>query len=104
MAGTCYLLHFDAPYRHARHYVGWTADLDARLAAHRAGNGARLIAVITAAGTGWQLARTWTPATRADERAIKNRKEAPRLCPICSPGNHRAGLYRQETRSCHSSG
>ena len=27
-----YLLHFAAPYKHARHYVGWTQDLRARLA------------------------------------------------------------------------
>jgi hypothetical protein len=48
LAGTVYLLHFDRPYRHARHYLGWTADetVDARLARHRAGGGARLIAVI----------------------------------------------------------
>ena len=24
MTGTVYLLHFDQPYKHARHYVGWT--------------------------------------------------------------------------------
>ena len=23
MTGTVYLLHFDQPYKHARHYVGW---------------------------------------------------------------------------------
>jgi predicted GIY-YIG superfamily endonuclease len=82
--GTVYLIHFDVAYRHARHYVGWTADLLARLAAHREGRGARLMEVITAAGISWQLARTW-PGGRARERAIKNRHEAPRLCPICTP-------------------
>src|ERR1022692_399624 len=25
--GVIYMLHFDPPYRHARHYVGWTDDL-----------------------------------------------------------------------------
>jgi predicted GIY-YIG superfamily endonuclease len=82
--GTVYLIHFDVAYRHARHYVGWTADLLARLAAHREGRGARLMEVITAAGISWQLARTW-PGGRDRERAIKNRHEAPRLCPICTP-------------------
>jgi hypothetical protein len=24
--GIVYLLHFDRPYRHARHYTGWTTD------------------------------------------------------------------------------
>ena len=25
--GTVYLLHFSEPYKHARHYTGWTEDL-----------------------------------------------------------------------------
>ncbi len=29
--GVIYMLHFDRPYRHAKHYVGWTADLLDRL-------------------------------------------------------------------------
>ena len=57
-AGTVYLLHFDQPYKHARHYVGWTArTVRCRLAEHEAGRGARLLAVVRAAGIGWQLAR-----------------------------------------------
>jgi predicted GIY-YIG superfamily endonuclease len=82
-AGTIYLIHFDTPYKHARHYTGWTTDLDARLQAHREGRGSRLMEVITKAGITWRLARTW-PGGRDRERAIKNRHEAPRLCPECS--------------------
>jgi predicted GIY-YIG superfamily endonuclease len=80
--GTVYLLHFDRPYRHARHYVGWASDLDGRLEHHRKGTGARLMAVIAAAGIGFVLARTW-PGDRTLERRIKNRHETPRLCPVC---------------------
>jgi len=65
-----YLLHFERPYRHARHYTGSTDDLTARLGAHRAGQGARLLAVIRAAGIGWDLARTW-PGGRVRERQLK---------------------------------
>jgi hypothetical protein len=63
--GTIYLLCFvyeqgrHTPYRHAGHYMSWTQDLDARIEAHRAGKGARLIQVITAAGLGFVVARTW---------------------------------------------
>lgn len=57
--GTVYLLHFDQPYRHARHYTGWTSDLESRLADHRDGRGARLMSVIREAGIGFSLARTW---------------------------------------------
>jgi predicted GIY-YIG superfamily endonuclease len=82
--GTVYLIHLDAAYKHARHYIGWTADLDTRLEAHRNGRGARLMEVITDAGITWRLARTW-PGGRDRERAIKDRHNAPRLCPVCSP-------------------
>ena len=30
--GVVYLVHFTQSYRHARHYTGWTADLESRLA------------------------------------------------------------------------
>jgi predicted GIY-YIG superfamily endonuclease len=81
--GTVYLIHFDTPYKHARHYTGWAADLDRRLEAHRAGRGARLMEVIKDADITWRLARTW-PGPRDLERAIKALHEAPRLCPECS--------------------
>lgn len=80
---TVYLLHLSEPYKHAKHYVGSADDLDARLAQHAAGQGARLLEVVASAGITWQLARTW-PGDRQFERQIKRRKDAPRLCPICA--------------------
>ena len=80
--GTVYLLCFSDFYRHAHHYLGFTTDLDARLAAHAAGRGARLLEVITEAGIGFTLARTWQ-GTRSLERQLKNRHNSGRLCPIC---------------------
>ena len=80
--GVIYLLHFDRPYEHARHYTGWTTDLQQRLADHAAGRGARLLAVVKAAGIAWTLARTWD-GTRSDERALKRRGGAARRCPAC---------------------
>ncbi|MBO0802771.1 MAG: hypothetical protein J2P25_06810 [Nocardiopsaceae bacterium] len=79
-----YLIHLDPAYRHARHYLGWTDDLPARLAKHWAGTGARLLAVAREAGGSWHLARTW-PGTRALERALKDMRVAPKLCPECTP-------------------
>ena len=81
-AGTVYLLHLDRPYGHAAHYSGWTSDLDARLAEHAAGRGARLLAVAKAAGIGWRLARTW-PGDRHRERQLKRQGSAARRCPLC---------------------
>ena len=77
-----YLLHFEKPYRHARHYLGYAADLEVRLAQHRAGRGARLLEVITEAGISFTLARTWE-GDRTMERRLKNRHASPRLCPLC---------------------
>jgi len=85
---TVYLLHFDTPYKHARHYLGWAKDLERRLADHRAGNSARLIQVIHAAGITWTLARTWE-GDRKLERRLKNQKHSPRLCPLCNSHTER---------------
>ncbi|MGX1762168.1 hypothetical protein ACWIGW_44165 [Nocardia brasiliensis] len=80
--GTVYLLHFERPFRHARHYTGWTTDLEARLAEHRAGRGARLLSVLGQHGIGWSLARTWN-GPRRRERQLKLTGEASRRCPMC---------------------
>ena len=78
------MLHFDQPYKHARHYVGWTADLLDRLDPHANGHGARLVAVIWHAGIGFTLIRI-CEGTRRPERAIKNDGGAVRYCPACTP-------------------
>jgi hypothetical protein len=84
--GVIYLLHFSRPYKHARHYTGWTessGSLKARLARHEQGDGARLLAIVHAAGITWQLARTW-PGPRARERQLKRQGGASRRCPLCA--------------------
>jgi predicted GIY-YIG superfamily endonuclease len=91
-----YLLHLDPPYKHARHYVGWTGrPLDERLAEHQTGkrrpegHGAALLAAQIARGGTWIVARTWAFTgrnarirARERERRIKH-KSATRFCPIC---------------------
>ena len=83
LTGTVYLLHFNTPFGHAKHYTGWSTDLPLRLAEHAAGRGARLTEVVAAAGITWTLARTWPNKTRTDERRIKNQGGAARRCPLC---------------------
>jgi len=80
--GTIYLLHYESKLHHAQHYVGYTSNLDRRIARHIKGNGAKLPAAFASAGIAFKIAITWQ-GTRRDERRIKNRKETPRLCPIC---------------------
>lgn len=82
--GTVYLIHFDPAYKHARHYIGWARMLDARMKHHQNGTGANLTKVAVAAGSKLVLARTWKD-DRNFERKLKNRKDAPLLCPVCNP-------------------
>jgi hypothetical protein len=85
-----YLLHFDRPYKHARHYLGFARDVPTmheRIDAHYAateGDGThhRLMVVIRRAGISFTLARVWPDGTRADERRKKQSGHA-RRCPIC---------------------
>jgi predicted GIY-YIG superfamily endonuclease len=79
-----YILHFDVPYYHARHYVGFCADnsLERRLEQHRSGNGARLMAAIELAGIEWTVALTH-PGDRKFERRLKRAKNTRRFCPLC---------------------
>jgi predicted GIY-YIG superfamily endonuclease len=81
--GVIYMLHFDRPYQHARHYTGWTEDLLERLDRHASGRGARLVEVIWQAGIGFTAVRI-CEGTRRTERAIKNAGGAVRYCPACT--------------------
>ena len=91
--GTIYLLHFERPYQHARHYLGFTTqELEERIREHMCGRGARLMEVIVAAGISFNLARTWK-GSRVLERRLKNSGGAARLCPTCTPGKDAGGRH-----------
>ncbi len=84
-----YLLHFAEAYprgRRPRHYLGSAVDVAERLEQHRRGEGARLLAVIAAAGISFEVARTW-PARPGDvrrlERRLKRQRAPGRFCPLC---------------------
>jgi len=86
-----YLLHFNQPYRHAQHYIGYCEEehLKERFERHLKGNGAKLIQVVTQAGITLEIARTWPGADRTFERQLKNRKKSKDLCPICRANKRR---------------
>jgi len=71
--GTIYLLHFDRPYKHARH---WAQDLNSRLAEHRRGTGAPLLQVVR------DGAHTWD-GDRYRERQLNEQGGRSRMCPAC---------------------
>ena len=77
------MLHFDPAYRHARHYVAWTAgDVDAHPAAHLQGAGSPLIGAAVAAGVSIQLIATF-PGSRLLERRVKRWQKTVQFCPTC---------------------
>lgn len=78
-----YLIHFSRAYKHARHYLGSAEDVNERLETHRKGQGARLTQVAADAGITFEIVRTWQ-GSRKEERKLKNRHNAPKLCPVCS--------------------
>lgn len=82
-----YLLHFERPYKHARHYIGFAEDanLTRRIDHHRAGQGARLLQVVNQAGISYELVRVWKGASRHFERRVKNCKKTSQFCPVCNP-------------------
>lgn len=81
-----YLIHFEKPYKHAKHYSGFceSGNLEARLERHRSGNGSKLLNIIQKAGITWKVVRTCEDGTRDFERSLKKRA-ATRNCPICNP-------------------
>jgi predicted GIY-YIG superfamily endonuclease len=86
---TVYLIHFQTNLKHARHYVGYADKVNKRLAHHRDGTGARILAVCNALGIEYDIARTWEGEGRDFERKLKNCKNAARYCPVCKQGHAR---------------
>lgn len=84
---TVYLLHFCPPFRHARHYTGSCKGkkreaVERRVAEHLAGQGSALVKAAVESGCSVVIARTW-PGDRQEERRLKRRGGASRLCPLC---------------------
>src|SRR5260370_4730707 len=80
--GTGYLLCFDLPFGHARHYLGITDNLPQRLWIHAHGKGAKVTGYARKAGISWTLTRTWEDCDRDRERQLKNNRGA-KYCPRC---------------------
>jgi hypothetical protein len=88
---TVYLLHFDPPYRHMKHYIGATERrVVERLGEHRMGIGGRTTRLAVEAGCKLELARIWENVPWSFERELKGRG-AKELCPICNPRPPKAG-------------
>lgn len=87
-----YLICFDRPFRHARHYLGFVESpgkLEARIERHRSGDGAKLLRAVNQAGIQWRVVRTWEDGSRDKERQMKNRGHTPDYCPVCRKNRKR---------------
>lgn len=80
--GVVYLTHLWPAFGHARHYRGYSEYPKARLGYHAKGQGAKLLQHAVAAGCEI-IVVSIVPGTRRDERRAKQRKNAPRECPVC---------------------
>ena len=77
-----YLIHFDKPLHHARHYLGFSEDLPGRIQKHRNGQGAAFMKAIAKEQISWHVSRIWD-GDRAFERVLKDQHNASHLCPSC---------------------
>lgn len=99
-----YILHINPPLAHARHYVGWTKDVDVsrRVAEHleQAGHRpSRLVGAALAAGRTVTLAGT-LEGDLATERRLKARGGAASYCPLCRGSrNARAAVWMRRKRA-----
>jgi len=78
-----YVLHFDPPFHHARHYIGIALDgnVTRRLREHSRGRGSGLVAAAIAAGSFVSVVLK-LPGDRGLERRLHNR-HGTRVCPVC---------------------
>lgn len=84
--GHIYLVHFERPYRHAQHYLGWTRELRQRFYRHVSTapqrRGSALMRAVVGAGIAFKVVRVW-PGDRAEERRWHDGGHLRRRCPIC---------------------
>ncbi len=81
-----YLIHFEQPYKHAKHYLGYVKEpwlLERRMKRHGTCEGSALMRAVRKAGIKWRLVAVWPEGNQTRERQLKNRKETPKFCPCC---------------------
>jgi predicted GIY-YIG superfamily endonuclease len=77
-----YILHFEEKYKHAGHYLGYTAHVERRIQQHQSGHSVPLMDAVNAAGIPWMLAAI-LDGDKATEKRLRLRKNTPRFCPQC---------------------
>lgn len=83
-----YVIHFNTPYKHAKHYTGIALDVEKRITEHRKGTGARLTQVLKENNIDFSYTiikefNTFSEAHLEERRLKRIVKNACRYCPIC---------------------
>lgn len=82
--GSVYLVHLPRAFHGARHYLGFSTNIERRLKEHRAGRGTPLLGAATKAGINWRHVRTWRKRDGYFEQELKRNHDLKDLCPVCS--------------------
>lgn len=94
--GTVYLICFSKKLSHAKHYIGWTEKpLDIRLADHKAGSGAKILAALVQKKISFKVVRTWENVTGHFERKLKNQKNSRQHCPNCGKRKRKFKTHKE---------
>ena len=83
ITGTVYLVHLARALHGARHYLGFTTNVAARVKRHKAGRGTPLLGAATKRGIPWRVVRTWRGRDGYFEQDLKRSGPLASLCPIC---------------------
>jgi len=80
-----YLLHFERPLQHARHYCGASRRVIARIREHRNGHGSHLTNALHEHNIPFVVTNVWqTDQPFASEHILKIQNNGPRYCPLCT--------------------
>lgn len=85
--GYVYVLCFDRPFSHARHYIGCTTDPRGRMRCHARGRGATIVRRAAEQGIGFSVGAVGScslAVLRRLERHAKDWKNAERFCERCN--------------------
>jgi predicted GIY-YIG superfamily endonuclease len=93
---TVYVLHFDPPYKHAKHYIGYAENVKERFECHLKGNGNPLVRAAVEAGCKISLAHVFEGADRTFERRIKSRRDVCKWCKLCGRKERTAPKWTNE--------
>lgn len=91
--GYVYVLHFDSPLAHARHYIGCTMDPRARLIAHAQGRTAAIMRAVKSECITFRLGALGTThkaGMRRIERQVKDWHQGEQFCAACRGEGARA--------------